>query len=312
MRRALAVLGAVAIVVAAVIVRGIIDDDGEAARPDPSGDGRVALVCDVDFENECAAWAAAHPQLDIRVEDSAITSAAIVGGEADEIDVWLTSDTWWRVTEARAGGERGESTPVASTDIGVAALDDRVDRLAALCGEEPVWACLLQSAGQTWGSLGGEVAWGALEVGLPSADTATGLSVLTSIAVGHFGGADFASNDFPSLQGPLATLVEPSGDGDAHPLRTMLVRRGEYSAAAALGAQVKAISPLPAVLATSPPVGATAVLVDLAGGDDPPAAGALADAFRDARWTTPPQPSGALPAAPVIGALHDLWTEARR
>lgn len=200
--RLLAALAALALVVGAFAVRGLLaGDDGDDAGPDdrdggsPGGDLRV--LCDADLgEATCAAVG----QLD-GVEVSRPTPArdalVLLSEPEPDYDAWLTVDPWPGVLEAarQAAGQApvtGEAVPVASGTLAV--LLDPTSDLA--CADPADWACLTQGVRPP--------------VGLPDPDTAVGAVVLGHAAVGLVGGTDFgigAVRDDPAVGDVLLDTV---------------------------------------------------------------------------------------------------------
>ena len=234
-------MGAVALVVLAVVVRRSIDDDGSGGSDGgDAGDGRLVLVCAADLAAACDAVAG----VTVIRQDAAVTAAAIVDGDLpDGADGWVTTTAWTEVVEARSPGRIDEQEVLARSPVVVAVDPRRTTAVEGHC-PEALWRCLGDDAGSDWGSIGGDPAWGALKVGLPGADSATGLSVLASVASGYFGATDFASNDFDTsdFASWLGTLTEPSGKGEATPVRTLVTTRGKYTAVGDVAAAVGDLS----------------------------------------------------------------------
>ena len=312
-QRVLAVLGAVVIVLVAIVVRSAIDDDsddGDGREPAGGDDGQLVLACDADLEVHCRALTGTSG---VFVEESYTTSLGIVDGTLTEVDAWITSDAWFEVTQGRTDG-LGTAEVLASSPV-VAAVDpDRALAVSDLCGASSAWRCLGDRAGEPWASLGGQATWGALETGLPDADTATGLSILASVASGFFGDQDFAANEFDdTFTSWLDRLTAPAPGGDPDPANTLVVRRGTYTAAGTVEARLAAISRPVDRLVVDPAASARVVLVDLPGGDD------VADVTRQLRellaaagWAPGSgEPEPTLKPG-VMAALHTLWTEVTR
>ena len=309
MRRVLAVLGAVAMIVTAVGVRRAIEnDDGEDGA---NADDKVVIMCADDLETYCAAFGDA---VEVRVSTAAATAAAIRAGSLPEdVDGWVTSSAWLELLGDDADA-LGDPERLATSPIGVAALADRAGALDDLCGRQPLWGCLSASAGASWAELGQDVP-GRLAVGIPSADTAIGLPVLTSVAAGSLGGVGFASNDFDAdFRAQLASLVAASGGTDRDPVRTMVTQRGKYSAAGAPQARVAELrNDAVVLLDASPEVLATIVVVHVRGGDDLPNTGPVRDALVAERWAAANGPDVPLALKDgVMSALHEVWLEAIR
>ncbi|MGV3758415.1 MAG: hypothetical protein ACO1PW_02590 [Actinomycetota bacterium] len=307
-KRGLAVLGAIAIVLAAIAVRGAWTDDGPDDGPD-TGDGALTVACDPDLAAACRQLEGAT----VEVLDSAEVSRALVEGELDGVDAWVTSAAWTELTVARATDAEaiGAVERLATAEVAVAALITRAPVLVERCGGAALWRCLGDLAGQRWTTIGGLDAWGDIRIGLPDADTATGLSVLASVATGHFGGPDFAANDFGGFDTWLARLAEPSGSGDRDLLATLVRRRGTYDAGGVLRHQALE-RPEVEVLDVEPALAVDAVLVSLAG----PIRSDLADELRVALvadgWRAAAGDPNPVFGRGVMGALHALWKDVTR
>lgn len=309
-QRVLAVLGAVAIVLVAVVVRAAIDDGGGGGG---SGNGGIVLVCATELADACG-------HLDgvtVIVEQAADTAARIASGEAqaDGVDGWVTTSAWTEVLESRASDRLATSDALATSQVVVATDRNRTQAVTSLCNGTPLWKCLGDNAGAEWKSLaGGDPRWGAVKTGLPDADSATGLTVLASVASGFLGGTDFAANDFDpaGLPGWLAQMVAPSGSGERDPVGTLVTTRGKYTGVGDLLASVKtrAVD----VLEPTPAVVATVVLVHLEPGDDLPSPTPIRDALVAAGWEPVDKEPGPPPTLKpgVMAALHTLWTEVTR
>lgn len=309
-QRVLAVLGAIGLVLAAIAVRNVIDDGGSNDPDEPASDDEILVICDTDFASVCDALPIDTGRI---VEDAALTSETILAGNAQGLDAWVTSDAWFEITLARSEDPIGDAEVLASSPVVIAIEPDRAEAVRELCADVAVWRCLGDHAGEPWGTLGGSPSWGPLESGLPDADTATGLSVITAVASGFFGNTSFATNDFDGeFRGWLGKLAEPAGAGDADPANTLVVRRGTYTAAGAIASRVAAITRPVVSFEVTPPATSSAVLVDLVGGDEPPDAASVRKPLVDAGWRTAAGEPTPLLKTGVMAALHTLWTEVAR
>lgn len=305
----LAVIGAVLIVAAAMAGRSMLDDDdARESSGGGGGDGAVIVVCDPDLRGACEALG---DDVVVRVEDSSTTAAALAAGDLDDVDGWVTSSAWLEVARSRAPESVGEAEALASAPVVLASDPERADAIVDLCGGEPVWRCVTDAAERSWADIGGPPTWGPLRTGLPDADTALGLAVLGSVAVGFFGDADFAANDFTDLRGALAKLADASEGGDRNLLTTLVRRRGTYSAGGFPEPTVAGRTDV-AVLPAEPVVDATAVLVDLSGGDDDADPQRPRNVLVDAGWRPQTGEPSAILKPGVMAALHTLWTETTR
>lgn len=310
MRRLLALLGAVAIVVAAVIVRGLIDDGdaADAGNPGGRGDAELVVVCASELVEHCRAIG----EVTVIEEDAAETAAALVDAADDDgtdVDAWITSSAWTEVVASRRPGALAALEAVATSPVVVAIDPSRTAAVQALCDGEALWRCLGDRAGAAWADLGGDARWGTLKTGLPDADSALGLPVLASVAAGFFRSVDFASNDFDAqgLPGWLAALADPSRGGDPDPAGTLVTRRGTYSAAGTV--EVSARNRAADLLEATPAVSATIVVAAVGGADGLRAAGPLRDALVQAGWDPASGAPGTTLKPGVMAALHTLWTE---
>lgn len=309
MRRVLAVLGAVGMVVAAVVIRQALDDDG--SDPGRGGNGDVVLVCATDLLDACNAL---DGGIEVRAQTAADTASAIDDGSlADDVDGWITTSAWVEVVDSRAPDALDDAEALATSPTVVATAPGRFETISDLCDGDDVWACLGGAAGADWADLGdgSHPEWRELKVGLTDPDSAMGLSVLASASAGFFGTTTFAANDaaFSEFEGWLSTLAEPSAAGDPDPARTLATRPGTYSAAGSVAAVaerfdargVQAIEPQTAVAAT-------VVIVGLQGGDGLPDVDPVRDALVDDGWSRASDDDRAPTLKPgVMAALHTLW-----
>jgi hypothetical protein len=306
-RRAAAIVGALAMVVLAVAVRQNIDDDGAS---DGGGATRV-VICATDLADACAALG---DSVEIRVEAPAVTAAALADGTvADDVDAWITSTAWLEVVDSRAPGSVEASKAIATSPTTVATAPGRHEAIGELCAGKDIWQCLGASAGTSWADLGdgSHPEWRELKVGLTYPDLALGLPVLASAAAGFFGSTDFVVNDprFSDFEAWLANLAAPSASGDPNPALTLATRPGTYSAA---GAVATAAAPLDGrgvdTIDPEVPVPATIVAADLTGGHGAPGTDPVRDALEDDGWSRASEQDLAPTLKPgVMAALHSLW-----
>ena len=216
MRRVLAVLGAVGMVVAAIVIRQAIDDEDDS---DPSSDGTTVIICAEDLIEECEAFGS---RIEVRSEPAATTAAAIADGTvADDVDAWITTTAWLEVVDGRTPDALGDRRALATSPTVVATAPGRFDAITDLCAGDDVWSCLGGSAGSDWADLGDGThpEWRELKVGLTDPDSAVGLSGLAAASAGFFGNTAFAANDpaFEEFEGWLANLAEPVGQRRPEP-----------------------------------------------------------------------------------------------
>lgn len=211
MKRLLAVLGAVAMIGGAVLVRGLLTDDGGGGSGGGAGggDGDTHLVCATELEAACEALAAEDDSVTFEVEEAGETADRLTAPEfapaESEIDGWLTLNPWPALVELRRNLNQdpsvlGEPSDVlATTRLAVLGPADRVEQLRAECGagESVSWRCLGEIADDSWANHGGEASQGNVEVGHDDPTvSATGLLVLGQATAAYFDRTDFARNDF--------------------------------------------------------------------------------------------------------------------
>jgi hypothetical protein len=95
-KRVLAIVGAIAIVLAATAIRAAWTDGDDGQR----GGGATALsvVCDPDLAAACQQLG---DGVRVEVQDSEETSQALVEGELGDVDDWVTTSAWTELTAAR-------------------------------------------------------------------------------------------------------------------------------------------------------------------------------------------------------------------
>ncbi|HYD09123.1 MAG TPA: hypothetical protein VEA78_03390 [Acidimicrobiales bacterium] len=276
MSRVLAVLGALAMIVVAVVVRGAIDDDGDATDGrgrDPEGQ----VVCATELREVCPPGAS--------IEDAATTADRLL--TADGVDAWLTFEPWPAIVDD------------ARVRAGLDPLFDEVEPLAS----SPLVAVGPSGTEETWA----EIAGGDLRVGTRDLTGGLGALHLGALATGLVGSTDFATNDLtPAIRSRLDAIAEDAETSSA-PVRQLLQSRAFFDVALSFSAEAEA-----ALAAADPSRSAgltvlypapMAEMVAVAAGD----AALAGDAGRSllaAGWIEP-GPSN-LPSAGVLTALRGL------
>lgn len=338
MKRLLAVLGALAMIGGAVLVRGIITGDdggGGGSSGGGGGDGDTHLVCVPELEAACAALAEEDDSITFEVEDAGDTAARLTApdfqpGDSD-VDGWLTLNPWPGLVELRAdlANQRNPlgttSAVLATTRVAIVGPSARIDLLADACGGADAigWRCLGDVADDNWTSHGGTANEGRIEVGHDDPDTsATGLLVLGQAAADYFDDPGFASNDF-ALDDGFRPWLEQLEDADPGlPLATQAQTvvsqlqqfpTASWDAVGALEPDAEAAADRAdgafTVLYPSPMIVAEAVLAPLRGHEVDISAEDLTSALSAAGWTpgAAPQNAVASPSAGVFEALIAEW-----
>jgi hypothetical protein len=313
-KRVLALAAAAAMVVVAVLVRTAADDDG--AGGSASGDGSGAtVVCATELAEACRAL----PDATVLVEDAGTTADALRAGTLHgDVDGWLVPAAWVDVVASGAPEALvGRGRLVATTPVVLAVDDARAGAVADLCPGPRLLHCVGSAAGTPWADLGGDQRWGPLRIGLPPADTGTGLVVLAAVATSFFEGTDFARQDFDAPgEGPdgrsfrvwLTDLARTGQASDPSPVRTLVTARGAYTAAGALRAEAQGLRV--EMLDVEPEVLAEVTLVQVAGGGPLPDVAPVRDVLVGAGWD--PADGDAPPSRHppgVLAALRALWSE---
>ena len=120
-----------------------------------------------------------------------------------EYDGWLTTARDAEIvrdarTRAQLSAVLGSPLgPIARTPLMLAIWKDRAAALSDRCGGTVTWKCLGDVAGLRWSSLGGDAAWGDVKPGHadPQA-TGEGLAIIGQAASQYFGRSDLSTADY--------------------------------------------------------------------------------------------------------------------
>jgi hypothetical protein len=297
-KRALAVVAAVTMVVGSLLLRSRLDDTSGGGN---GGNTKVVLACVTELADACNALAGAN--VEIRIADAGTTSKSVSG-----IDGWVTLDPWPEIAGLSASPVR-----VASSPLVIAAVAERAAVLQAHCGGTIGWKCLGDAIESDWASIGGQPEWGKVRVGIPSVKTATGLLLIGNATAGYFGRPDVATNDFDVDDGFLAWFAKlKRAPQPADPFPTFIQQFpasfsavGVIEAKEAAGVGVKPVT----VVNPSPQASAVVVVAPV----NPSTEGrvrtlarsaALRDALKAQGWNIDAVPTNSgLPGAGVLLAL---------
>lgn len=321
MQRVLAVLGALLLVVVAVLVRSLLDGGDDSRGRGGGGDGPTRLLCAEELADVCAALEDAGVA-EVQIEAAGVTLDRLGAPDAGlDADGWLTLDPFPRMVDQRREFATGSAlfgaarTLDASTGLALAADADRAEALASDCGEVG-WACLGDAAGQPWADHGGEPTWGSVKPGFDSpATSGSGLLVLAQAMADHLQKDDFALQDLDRRWlRDLEEAVPTRTTGSA--LRTLLQQGpGAFAAVGALGKDAEAATRTAqgeglSIFYPAPMFRADVVLAPLRGTelDDLADADELARALADAGWEEGGG-GAALPTAGALDALRSAWED---
>lgn len=339
MKRLLAVIGAVAMIGAAVLVRGALTDDGDGGgNGGGGGDGATHLVCVPELEAACQALAGEDDDLTFDVQEAGDTAELLTdpafSASSTDIDGWMTLQPWPDLVNDRRA--RSNQNAVLETDVEVLATAklaivgpaDRIDLLTAECGgqAELGWNCLGDLADEPWENHGGDTTQGDIEVGHDDpTERASGLLVLGQAASDYFGTTAFASNDFNQDPGfrPWLEQLENADPGltpafESKPVIEQLEAfpSASWDAVGTLDPQARASKARTAVelavLYPSPMIRAEVVLAPIRGHEVDLSDDDLTAALEATGWEPGDVPDDA-PAAPSAGvyeALIQEWEQA--
>lgn len=326
MKRLLALLGALLMILVAVLVRGVIDGKtpGRAAR---GGDGPPRILCATELKAVCEK-AAEGVDITLSYADPGTTVDAIVKGEVVDFDAWLLVGPWDRVLAdnlrfaqqpAPANPLVGSATVLARSPVVFATMNPQAgEKVAAVCPTGPAVACAVDDP--------------ALKIGMAPPRRGDGLVTLAEVVAGRLGSDDFTADDLEdpataSFIGNLADTSRKAGLGNSDPFTVAVTKKGQFQAVATLEAHTSRRPEGVQVSYPTPLMSATAALAfrsDASPGEHPRAVpdqvvSALRDALAAAGWRTgtgpppfapdaPGLPAGnGLPAAGVLQVLRDVW-----
>lgn len=312
MRRVLALLVAVGLVVGAVFVRRAIDDDNDKSSKGTGSDSASAeVICATELGDACSEATIDGGPLEgrsVTVEDPGVTAARL-STERSAADVaWLVPSVWVEVVKANrdAAGLRPlpqANKPLAQAPLVAVAPADRAEVLTSQCGEAWKTSCVADAAGGSWSAIGGQPGWGTVKVGLGPRTTTGWLLAATSAVASRTGLPDFATNDLDVDDGFTYWFQQFAGPvGQRDPVGVLLNAFGTYGVAYDL--QLGSVQLVdPQVFTIAQPDPAQTAQVVLVGGDGIDTA-PLSKALQQQGWN-PPNTTGATPL-PNGGVLQRL------
>jgi hypothetical protein len=306
MKRALALIAAIAMIGGAFVVRGTVDLAGAGTNtPVSSGTTGLTVLCDAELVDACRVLKEAGHS--VTVEPAGTSHDRLVDADAEAPDVWFTLAPWPAMTDdarSRSGlaplfGE--VAGPVAASPLVLVTWSERADRLAGTCqGGSVDLACVNAAAGQRWDDLGGDASWGPFKPGLSyPGRSSVGLAALahatvTELGTPQFGTRSLADGDYLDWLSTFARAVPdfdpPAGDALAAmlqigPASFDVAATTEAAALTALGSSAQRADLLRIVY---PDPSATVDVVAAQHGTTEleQLTEAVADALADANWHT--------------------------
>jgi hypothetical protein len=250
-KRLLAFLGAVALIVGAVFLRDALDNkssDATSSTDKPSG-GKATVICSTEFEAVCK-------QLDpkrytITIESAGDTLDRLAKNGAQPPDAWVTLDPFpGMIDETRTFLGRPALVPktvAVATDVPKFGVPSgRETSVTAACSGGALWKCLGTAAGKTWADVAGDGTGGQVLVGLQDPATeALGLVTLANGVSGYFGSpsldaGSWTDSGFRSWLRNISARVKVSIPGTT-PLSTLLSRPTDVNVAATTASEIASI-----------------------------------------------------------------------
>lgn len=190
--RVAALLGAIAMVVGAVVIRNRINDNN-AGRNET-----LELWCAQELDEVCNDIADTdEARVTVTVEDASATADRLTEAGAADFDGWLTFDPFPQMVEqAREAQSRSRlfdrvSQPIARSPVSLVMWKERAAALSSRCKGPVNWTCLGEAADNPWKSAGGRDQWGAVKTAIPDPSiTGTGLLALGGATAAFAGTTD--------------------------------------------------------------------------------------------------------------------------
>lgn len=295
-----ALAGAVAIIAAAFVGRGLLFDDDSSGLS--IGDEAALVLCPEEFMEICGQI---EGNLDIDFESAGATADRLISAtNTNELDgrAWIVPKVWADMVIATREFENLRplfhiSDPLASTGVALSVWEGVADALG--CG--PVtWVCLADAVGDPIPGTNNRV-----RVGMPPIASASGLPVAAAQAVDVSGRVDFD----PTLLSTATVLAENQSND---PLATMRTRGpGELTAIGALDASStnprSNFGSITTSIPVKPRVDLVVVTAEGASVDDD-ILSHIEDAFMDAGWQGPGTGEDRMPDGDLLAVIREEWS----
>ena len=298
-KRVAALVGALLLIVGAVLLRGFLDDGGSVAV------GREAspVVCDPLVIEACEQ---AFPDVEVTEEDPGVTLDRLLDLERNpEPFVWVTAQVWFDMLaelSPRSNSMTSESIAVASSG-----------RVVAFAADSPICTEAADVTTTLWSCLSSDQA-ADLDLGFDGTDSTLGLLMLGDLTAAYFDTigrlpGDIASNDFdPDFKRWRAAIDDRlKSSGSAPALNVMLTRRGQFDAATTVGPRWTGEGQQEGYTAVTPADGEQLVIVSAGAiGDARVETDDLADRLVEAGWDRAAAGVGRAATAVRPGVLQAL------
>jgi hypothetical protein len=306
-RRLATVVVAAAMIVGALLIRrNVIEgDEGDDDPSSPPAEEASELVCVKELEEVCAELRVQG--LTITIEEAGTTLDRLVDNEP--VSLWLTFEPFPAMAQSMQSGD-----VLAASELAVAVPEGYLDALVGRCGDQALWRCIGDIAGEEWGDVPGRVEPSVGDVGT----SATALASFANAVAGYFGTAQFNNVDlqdpvFLTWVRPLVQAVPVEELSGGTPVATMLTRPSAVNVAATSDAEIAGLGARSGELESSypePSMWLQAVLAAPEGADVPQDLAAEATAaLRAGGWAMPDPAQTPLPSANTMVAVRQLWED---
>lgn len=244
MKRFAALVAAAAMVLLAVVLRGMIDGDegSDGAQHGSGARSDLRVICGPELRAACDAIAESADGVSVTEQAEQETANDLASGELTlgEHTAWLAAGDWPAITSAGMGSgddgsqrlELASSAVLARSPAVVVGATERVEAAGSKCGTVD-WSCLGAAAGSPWTEVGGEARWGDVKVSVADVDSAAGMVTVNQAVASRVGSSDFATNDVeqPAVAGWFEHFARESADdaGAQELLRRLIVEKGSLS-----------------------------------------------------------------------------------
>lgn len=275
-KRFAALVGAVLLIVGAVLLRGFLDDGGSVA----AGRAGAPVVCDPLVIEACEA---AFPDVEVTEEDPGVTLDRLLDERDPEPFVWVTAQVWFDILAEVSS----RTNPLSSDPIAVASSG----RVVAFATDRPICPEATAVTNEWWSCLASDEAVD-LDLGFDGPDSTHGLLMLGDLTASYFSDlgrppGDIVSNDFDSdfkrWRAAMDRRLKLSKSEPA--LDVMLTRRGQFDMATTVDARWTGEGRQEVYTAVTPADGEQLVIISAGEiGDSRVEADDLVDRLVEAGW----------------------------